>query len=258
MEIITGGYIMSDFKWLSKLRAKLLIKDDIQSLEFLTRELQDGSSTEADRFHWDKSLKQMKEYLPYCPEHQGLYDTFKKRRSFVDHLVRTKNLEEYTGTIMVVSSIYGLFSTLDLQRKNHEEKGDVIIVTGGWMGFEGDISSIHKAMDLVEEGVIFLKGKNEESFLEQSREDDLETLFVSSLPTDVQTAYSIITTGNSKNEPVPIKTFVNDKTPNLTGKTMIAVHPEEGVDTQHIKKQNVILLAPGDAIRLNVKNTYKK
>ena len=241
------------FKWLSKLRAKLLIKDEIQSLQFLSHELSEGRVSEEDLQFWDAALEQMSEYLEYAPEHKDSYKKFLAQRNLVGHSVRVKKLENYTGGIIVTSSIYGLFDTLVEQRKKHQRKNDVVVVTGNWMGFEGDVKSIRKAMDLSEEGVIFLKGRIEEKYLESDvPEDDLETLFVKSLPRDVQTPYTIITTGNSMNEPVPMIDFMKNKVPNLTGKTFIGVHPTEGKGTIHLNEKDIILVAPGDAIRLDI------
>lgn len=239
-----------------KLKAGLLIKDEFQKLHFLSEELKNGNASNADKEYWDEALSNVEDYLEYAPKYLATYNKYKERRFIVDHQARTREIRNYNGSLLVAGSLRGLFETLIVQREKHEKPNDVIIVLGDWMGFEGDIKSIHKAMELTEEGVIFLKGRNEEDFLMNAKEETPETFFVSSLPMDVQTPELIITTGNSLDEIHPIRKYLYDESPNMTEKKIVAVHPELGEDTIHYSAKDILLIAPGDAVRLDYKD-YK-
>lgn len=238
---------------IKRIKAKLLIMDEFQKLDVLSKELQAGNASEADKNYWNVLLENIESFLSYVPEHQKKYEMYKKRRGIVDHQIRTHLMKKYEGGIIVVSSLRGLFDTLTIQRKKHEQRNDVIVVTGDWMSFENDLLSIHKAMELVEEGVIFLRGHTEEKFLDYVSEESPEAFFISCLPVDVQTPHTIITTGNSKEEPLSIQYLLNNDEPNLTGKTIIAVHPTDGENSLHLKNKELLLLAPGDALRLELR-----
>ena len=241
-------------EFIKKIKAKLLIKDEFQKLDYLSDELKAGKASETDKSYWDESLSQISEYLPYVPEYQDKFELYKNRKVLVEHQARVRALKGYNGGVLVAGSLKGLFDTLRIQRKKHEKKNDVVVVMGDWMAFEGDLSSIHKAMELMEEGVIFLRGRTEEMFLQLAAEETPEVFFISTLPMDIQTPNFIVSTGTSLDELMPINHVTNTDKPNLTGKTIIAIQPEEGKPTAHLKNKEMVLLAPGDALRLELKD----
>lgn len=241
-------------RFIKKIKSKLFIKDEFQKLSFLSNELKRGKASEADKAYWDEALRQIEEYLPYVPEQQELYEMYKKRRMIVDHQARVRKLKHYEGGVLVASSLRGLFDTLRIQREKHEKKNDVVVVMGDWMAFEGDMSSIHKAMDLAEEGVVFLRGRKEELFLQLAEEETPEVFFVSCLPMDVQTPNFIVSTGTSMEETLSVFRVPETDKPNLTGKTIVSVQPEVDKPTMHLNDKQMVLLAPGDALRLEMKD----
>lgn len=246
---------MADSKlpeFIQRMKAKLLIKDELQKLENLSDKLLAGRIEESDATLWKETLKQVEDYINHITNYDKDYKKYKMQYEWFQHRIRVKRMKEYAGPLLITSSLLGVFDSFEIQREKHQNNGDVVVVMGDWMSFEGDYISIHKAMDLVEEGVIFLRGKNEEKFIEESDGASEEVNFLLSLPSDVQTESLVITTGNSENEPIQMKDFIEGDAPNLTGKTIITVHPIEGEDSTQDTDKNIILLAPGDAIKLNL------
>lgn len=239
--------------FIQKIKAKLLIKDEVQKLEHLSNELISGKASEADVAYWELSIAQMEEYIEFEPSYTNTLNKYTEELKWLKHKVHALKVGEYDKPLLIASSLYGLFDSLILQREKNTGSDDIVIVMGDWMAFEGDMASIEKAMDLIEEGVIFLRGKNEELFVEQADKDSIESRFIQSLPTDVQTDSLIVTTGNSAEEPIQMSEFVTSDSPNLTGKTIITVQPKEGENSAHDSARSIIMLAPGDAIKLNLR-----
>lgn len=237
-----------------KMKAKLLIKDEVQKLEYLSEELEKGNTSATDIPHWEEALEQMKVFMEHEPSYQEVFDKYSEELKWAKHKVRSLRIQEINEPMLITSSLRGLFDGLIKQREKNTEKNDIVVVLGDWMAFEGDKESIYKAMDLIDEGIIFLRGKNEEAYIKQGDESSPEVKFLKSLPTDVQTDTLVVTTGNSEEEPIQMKDFVKEDAPNLTGKTIITVHPVDGEDSTQDSEKNLILLAPGDAIKLNLKN----
>lgn len=239
-------------KFIRKINARRYMKEELAKLSALSAELTDGRASEADLSYWESSLSNMKEYLEYINDGKEDYERFTEEYGWLEHRVRALKFEEHDVPYLIASSLLGLFHTLINQREKHESEGDLVVVMGNWMGFEGDKDSIYKAMDLIEEGVIVLRGRNEELYIEKNNKDSREVRFLKSLPTDIQTEELIVTTGNSQEEPVQMKEFIESGAPNLTGKTIVTVHPVEGESSTHDAERTIIMIAPGDAIKLNL------
>lgn len=243
-------------KLVEKMKAKFLIQDELQKLLYLSDELIEGRATRADASFWDESLDKLEGYTNHLPQFENILKKYKTRRECLMHSVRVQAMEHYTGSVFAASAIKGNFDTLRLQRSKNEQEGDIVIVMGNWMASEDDVDSIQKAMDLAEEGVLFIKGKTEEAYLAKHDDDSLESFFIQTLPTDVRTPYIIITTGDSENEPMPMDEWINSKEPNLTNKTLIVMNPAEGGESFSDNKRQLIVLAPGEATRLALKRKH--
>lgn len=245
--------ILKGPEFVKKINAKRYFNDEVAKLNTLSIELVEGRASEADMAYWEDSLSRIEDYLDYLEKKEkDIYIGFQEEYTWLEHKVRALRFKEYDVPYLVSSSLLGLFNSLVKQREVHEEKGDLVIVMGNWMGYEGDKESIYKAMDLIEEGVIVLRGSNEELYIDNNDESSREVKFLKSLPTDVQSEDLIVTTGNSKNEPVQMEDFIKSDVPNLTGKTIVTVHPIEGEGSTHDSERTIIMVAPGDAIKLNL------
>lgn len=237
---------------IEKMKSKFLIHDELQKLHYLSNELREGKATEADKPFWDESLEKVKVYADYWPKFQDTYKKYKKRRDLLDNVVRLSLLQESESPILVASGLEGDFSRLKRQRDKHQQEGDVIVVMGGWMKDADDIASVEKAMDLAEEGVIFLKGKTEELFLDSAERFADETFFIETLPTDIRTTHLVITTGNSATEPIDFQKFFTEDMPNMTGRTLVFLHPDDSQSTTTDNERHIVALSAGDALRLSL------
>lgn len=237
-------------KLLDKMKAKLLIQDELQKLLYLSDELLSGRATRADESFWDASLEKLTAYTEHLPQFKGILKKYKTRRECLAHSVRVQETESYVGSLFTSCALRGKFDTLRKQRDKNEEEGDVIIVMGNWMSSSDDVESIQKAMDLAEEGVLFIKGHTEEQYLKNHDNGSIETFFIQTLPTDIRTPYVIVTTGDSENEPMPMNEWLASDEPNLTGKTLIVMNPDEEEGSFADNNRQVIALTPGDATRI--------
>jgi len=237
----------------STVQAKLL---------YLKKEWIEGASTKADLVHWENSLSEFKkDIVPYV---KGLHDqlnTYEQIYALIQHQVATHEMSRTSVPVLIFAGLEGELSHLRNHIVEQAQSGDRVVVLGDfWVGDKPELDDVRHAMSLaLDEGVVFLLGKEEKERLLAHEWPDVEFGFINQLPLSLNTEAFVFFAEAAGDGTVDLDDLLKGDLPNVSGKLFVYRGDDAYPEGLRLNQEtSVMALNRGLMMRLDMTSTLEE